>query len=486
MDETNPREELYNQFKSSLKEPVSERYFSEDELVEIFDYAGDVADDYAQFEVLFCAARLYPDSPQLTDRKALFYLDTTESDDDPNSTTAKAFIADNPDLTSPLMDITRMEVNHPDNPVEALDFFLAQYDTLGDEEVIRLLDLACNLNEYGWLKDNFEKIRKKVPYAPTLLYEMMNRATEAEDYQTVVNVTEELIETEPFSAGYWATLFRAYAKQGKEEEARNAFSYAKDLATAEEDTTVFLADVIVECAPYLVEEGLEMLDNWLKGDPSNYHIFTARGSLMIAAQKFDKLESDLVKFTREHGVTGASLRHLFLLGHRGAGKIFAEEIRNGNGVFSAPEIEELLDNMHLNGNHVGMDEIMTTLEEAMGPQMSMPLAQYWMEALLNRHQYAKVIEIFKRYSDDELYNFLTFPPRGPSFWYVALLAMIRQEILPFAFVDIIKLHSALVEQIDVAPMPVKLTYLSLIQLVDAIINHPLSDQDFWQNYLNWL
>ena len=486
MDETNPREELYNQFKASLKEPVSERYFSEDELVEIFDYAGDVADDYAQFEVLFCAARLYPDSPQLIDRKALFYLDTTESDDNPQSPTAKAFIADNPEIASPLMDLTRLEVHHPDNPVEALDFFLNQYETLGDEEVIRLIDLACNLNEYEWVKRNFEKLRKKVPYAPTLLYEMMNRAAEAQDFDTVVTVTEELIETEPFAAGYWATLFRAYAKLGKEEEARNAFEYAKDLANADEETTIFLADVIVECAPYLIEEGLEMLNDRLAVQPDNYNIFTAKGSLMIAAQKFKDLEQDLLDFTRKYGVSAASLRHLFLLGYEGAGKIFAKEIARGNGVFSSEEIEDLIDNMHLNGNHVGMDRIMKTLEYAMGENMALPLAQYWMEALYNLGKYDKVIELFKRYSEDELLNFLTFPPRGPSFWYIAILAMIRKGIPPFSYINTLKLHEHLVEQLTVAPMPVKLTYLSLMQLIEALMECPLSDTEFWEDYLKWI
>ena len=61
-NEKNPREELYNRFKLSLSRPVTERFFDEDELVEIYDYAGDVSDDYVQLEALFCGARLYPES----------------------------------------------------------------------------------------------------------------------------------------------------------------------------------------------------------------------------------------------------------------------------------------------------------------------------------------------------------------------------------------------------------------------------------------
>ncbi len=64
--DTNPREELYRRFRQSLSQPVTERYFDEDELVEVYDYAGDISDDYVQMEALFCGARLYPESQALS------------------------------------------------------------------------------------------------------------------------------------------------------------------------------------------------------------------------------------------------------------------------------------------------------------------------------------------------------------------------------------------------------------------------------------
>ncbi len=479
MDETNPREELYNQFKASLKEPVSERYFPEDELVEIFDYAGDVADDYAQFEVLFCAARLYPDSQQLLDRKALFYLDTTESDENPESPTAIAFVADNPDMSSPLMDITRLQVNHPEKPVEALNFFLEQYDTLGDEEIIRLIDLACDLGQYDWVIQNLDTLRRKTPYAPTLLYELMNRATEAEDFRTVVKVTEELIESEPFASGYWATQFRAYAKLGMEAEARSSFEYAKDLATGDEDTISFLADVILECAPFLTDEGLEMVNDFLATHPDNYRIFTARGAMMINKERYAELEKDLVEHVAKYGVNAQSLRHLFLIAHEGAGKLFADELKRGNGVFQPGEIDELVDNLHMNSNHVGMNELMTALDSVMDDTMSLPLAHYWIEALYNLGDYSKVLKIFMQYKPDDVLSFLSFPPRGTAFWLIVLLSMIRLNQAPFLFFDIQKLRRAVIEGMEHGPMPVKMTYIPVLELIDKLMEHPVSDREYW-------
>ena len=76
MDEAeNTRQALYERFLESLRRPVAERFFDEDELVEIFDYSGDLNDDYVRLEVLMCGFRLYPESDALAARRAVFYND---------------------------------------------------------------------------------------------------------------------------------------------------------------------------------------------------------------------------------------------------------------------------------------------------------------------------------------------------------------------------------------------------------------------------
>ena len=123
-EETNPREELYERFKASLKRPVADRYFDEDELVEIYDYAGDLSDDYVQLEVLFCGARLYPASASLAERRALMYLDTSVDDSDEPTPAAGSFLNDNPELQTPLFEIARLQINRPSDPEGALEYIL--------------------------------------------------------------------------------------------------------------------------------------------------------------------------------------------------------------------------------------------------------------------------------------------------------------------------------------------------------------------------
>ena len=65
-NEDKERAELMERFGNDLSKPFSERYYSEEELLEVFDTAGDMSNDYVQLEALMLGARLYPDSVALT------------------------------------------------------------------------------------------------------------------------------------------------------------------------------------------------------------------------------------------------------------------------------------------------------------------------------------------------------------------------------------------------------------------------------------
>lgn len=243
-DESNPREELYRNFLKSLKEPATERFFDEDELVEIFDYAGDIADDYARAEVLFCGARLYPESIPLKERRALLYFDLEDAEKDLKDGSAAAFVADNADHTSMLFDIVRLEANRPADAAAALDFLMDQYPSFSDEETIRFVDLAFDLDQYDWVKKRMPELRKKANFLPALLYEVLQEADDNGDDETVAALAEELIEAEPFAIAYWAILFRAQARMGKEEEARQTFDTARALGADNPAALLNLADTV--------------------------------------------------------------------------------------------------------------------------------------------------------------------------------------------------------------------------------------------------
>ena len=56
------RDQVLARFRQQLGKPLSERFFDEDFLLDVFDYAGDIQDDYLRMEAMMCLARFYPDS----------------------------------------------------------------------------------------------------------------------------------------------------------------------------------------------------------------------------------------------------------------------------------------------------------------------------------------------------------------------------------------------------------------------------------------
>ena len=97
-NEDKERAELLERFTNDLPKSFSERYYSEEDLLEVFDTAGDMNNDYVQLEALMLGARLYPDSVALTERRAIFLLGF-ESD------AFESFMALHQGLDTPIMEL---------------------------------------------------------------------------------------------------------------------------------------------------------------------------------------------------------------------------------------------------------------------------------------------------------------------------------------------------------------------------------------------
>lgn len=215
------RKELCERFRQSLTKPVAERFFDEDELVDLFDFAGDLADDYLKMEVLMCGARLYPESELLKERRAIYYSFISDE------ATSK-YLEDNAHETSPIWEIMRIRARAPkgQDAERALDYLLGGIDRFEDEELIQFIELASQLGGYKWLYAHEEEIRKKSDYAPMFLYEMAVASEQSHDYGRAVSYLEELTEAEPMNAYYWYMLAQDYELAGKPERASEALEYS--------------------------------------------------------------------------------------------------------------------------------------------------------------------------------------------------------------------------------------------------------------------
>lgn len=236
---TDSRQELLTRFRESLSLPMSQRFFDEDDLIEIFDYAGDLNDDYLRMEALLCAARYYPDSKELQERRGIFYSQYSDE-------ARASFVEDNPYGNSLIIYMLHLR-NCPPSAQEApevLEKILEGDEPLNDEEVIQFVDLAASLNQYQWLKDHLQQLRDHAQFLNGVLYEVSVLADTNHDHAYSAQLMEELTEIEPFNSFYWILLARQYAEIEDGEKAITAIDYALAINPDSDQALVLKARII--------------------------------------------------------------------------------------------------------------------------------------------------------------------------------------------------------------------------------------------------
>ncbi len=474
----NDRDELYHRFLQSLKEPANERFFDEDELVEIFDYAGDLGDDYARSEVLFCGARLYPDSLQLQERRALLYLDLEDAEKDIREGSAAAYMTDNPGYSSLLFDIVKLETDRPQNGPAALAFLMDAYQQFSDEEAIRFAQLAFDLDAYDWLKANLVNLRKKVSYLPSLLYEIMQEADSRCDDETTISLAEELIELEPFSVAYWSTLFRAQARAGKEEDARQTFDTTRALSSDNKAGLMSLADAVYSYAPYLASEAAEMLLLLREENPEEFAYTDCRCAILSQSGNIELAVKELREFVEAHPGDFRSYKQLLLCNVPDARQITERFLEYADPLPGDDDIDDLVNTLHLRSNLRSLNGLFEVLFDR--GMLTVPNQSAWIECLFAFGKYEDVVRLFESIDDKTL--LIGQPVKGPATAYEYLVSLMKlgEECKAQDFIESVRpLYETIMAE---SPIPVRMGIRCFFSLVDKIQKHPASDKLYWDYF----
>lgn len=476
-EELNPREELYRRFRESLSKPVLERFFDEDELVEIYDYAGDLNDDYVQTEVLFCGARLYPESQALSERRCLLYLDTSIDDSDEPSPAAGAYLDDNADSFSPLLDIARLAVNPPSNPEEALEFLVTQYDRFNDEEMIRFVDLAFDMHCYPWVVKNLSRLRAMTDNPPVLMYELVREADTNIDNETMEMAAEELIESEPFSVGYWEMLFKAQARGGKEEEARSTFDYATSLAADDADAILVLANDAYLFAPYLHKEAYGLLEECKKRYPSRFPFTDMQVALLVAADMPGPAIGLIKRFLEDNPGDVSALMQLLRCNITDIGRyIDAFIAEKGVDALRTDDSGELLSALAGSVSYHSLIALSTRLEDAatMKPDLFCTLV----EAYFATEAFGEVVAAVEAYRNME--ELMTIPVRCAVVTFAYMTSLMKtggSDERALMFFETVR--PVLEQAIVATSMPMRMCLRLVFTLADKIRRHPSSEKFYW-------
>lgn len=217
-DYSKQREELVNRFRQAIKGTLPDAWFDEDDLLDIFDYAGDNAEDYIRAEVLMWGARYFPDSERLRERRGVFYADVL-TDADLQNFAADAAGANS--LLTNILDLRSQRLNRDDARQKLIEIF-AENNNIDDEETIQLVTFADETSNLDWMAENIEDLKERVSYKPALLYEIAAFARDHEDYNTAIKLLKMLVDEMPYNADYWNLLSSAYATIGEEDLAIEA------------------------------------------------------------------------------------------------------------------------------------------------------------------------------------------------------------------------------------------------------------------------
>lgn len=475
----NPREELYRRFLDSLKEPASERFFDEDELVEIFDYAGDLEDDYARAEVLFCGARLYPESIPLKERRALLYFDLEDAEKELKDGSAAAYVADNADHTSILFDIVRLQANRPADAPAALDFLMAQYPALSDEETIRFVDLAFDLDQYPWVIANMPKLREKTAFLPSLLYEVMQEADEKSDYETMAAMADELIEAEPFSTAYWAMLFKAQTRLGREDDARQTFDTARALGADNPGAILSLADTIYTGAPYLLREAIAMVEPLMQKNPDEFTFTDCYCALAVQNGENAKAMKCIREYVESHPREFRPLRQLLTCNIPDA-EIFFESYLLANNATEPTEAEydELLNTLLSRGAMSSLTGVLSAI--AAHRTLNIPEHSALVEALFANQKYKEIIALAE--TGDFASEIVQIPVRGAAYIYILVVSYMKTGNGDKATALLEKSLPVLESQMREVPLPFRMGIRTVMTLADKVRQHPASDKLYWEYF----
>ncbi len=224
------RDALVERFKRALVPNAIPDYFTERDLIEIFDYAGDIDDDYIRAEVLFYGAQHFPESIELRQRRGCYLAATLPPDywDDVVDT----YLSD----SSILSQLERISLNSSDRDEvqNRLKTLLSQCPKFDDEETIKFINVASENHLLDWVYKNLEPALAATSNENILLYELgtdlltyadiikgynstfqnddsydMNKDMYHTYYDYASHVLSLLVEKIPFEASYWASLARA-------------------------------------------------------------------------------------------------------------------------------------------------------------------------------------------------------------------------------------------------------------------------------------
>ncbi len=385
MDESQTLYNNYLEFKRHLADH-SYSVYSETELLEIYDVAGDNLDYYVQTEVLIMAARLFPDSEEFIQRKGFLYNRMFPS-------ALHDFLLDNKDAEGLCWDILKMRdsaINEADVE-QSLDAIIDNYDELSDEEIIRIAEFVRENHCEKWMIANCKKLQDKASYADTVLYETASLAHDYGDDNTAITLLDELTSIDAFRAENWMLMAECYQSLENPKEGLKALEYARAI-TPENSEIDFLESVLLLDSQTDLERALNMQLKYLEMNPGSS---AAVHNISLAYQLLGRRD-DAVSFLKSQfelkPFDSLIVQDLMIVDTENAREYLDYHRKNSEDTSDLDHfIKETIESLYLSGRYENVVEL---TEELSGALPDVFISSYYIWSLTLLNEYGKMCDLY--------------------------------------------------------------------------------------------
>ncbi|MDE5799672.1 MAG: tetratricopeptide repeat protein [Paramuribaculum sp.] len=239
----NEMRRLYERFVRSLADQSDLSVYSEDDLLDIYDYTRSIPDDYVAMEVLIAGSRMYPANEDLAKRKVLFMHDFEQD-------TAVVESATHLPVDSLVRTIAIFKVDRPETVEAAKERLLRAVTrqhkhSIEDGDVYFLIETLNDIGMLDAVSDTSKVLREYIAYPTTLDQELYKIYSEKGDAARAISHCQALTESEPFEANWWELLANAYTNLSDDKAAAlEAIEYALALDPESRDGQLLKATLV--------------------------------------------------------------------------------------------------------------------------------------------------------------------------------------------------------------------------------------------------
>lgn len=255
---TDEMESLYQSFRDSLSNH-EELYYEEEDLIDIFDYANEIADTYICNTALSLGQRLYRDSEALRVRQGILYASDIYNERE----SLHRFMQDNAGRKGTMWDILSLYLIPKEDAAavdDAFEKFVSTHKLEEDEESVQFYNVVTYHDRTDWLIDNIDRVRKICEYEFTLLFDVAQAARENGRQPLAIKLLDEMTDAEPFSIDLWVLLARTYDDMGQHVEASTALDYARALDQNNMMVRIYECERSMQYDLVPVEKQIELLE----------------------------------------------------------------------------------------------------------------------------------------------------------------------------------------------------------------------------------